>query len=399
MSLYSNSIFFIDTEKINPNPYQPRKEFDDGTLRDLSDSIRQYGVLQPLVVSRIEVEKQDGTGIETTYELIAGERRLRASRLAGVKQVPVIIREGDDSKMKLELAIIENLQREDLNPVDRARAFMRLIDEFSLTHAQVGQKMGKSREYVSNSLRILQMPQEILDALQGGKIMEGHTRPLMMLVDRPEEQETLFKEIVYKKLSVREAERIARRIAVDRVRKKELLPDANTLSIEDELEEKLGTRVHIQRKADGGKITIDFFSDADLAEILELLKSKEINRTNGENGSNMTMLERFEKQRIVNPPENLVVKPLPIPQIVTDQVLGSYPSQTQGIVIENEIYNSNETITDNMNLAYSGFDSNPATNPVFETKIEEIAQNQEISKNEEPEQNDEDLYNISTFSL
>ncbi len=399
MSLYSNSIFFIDTEKINPNPYQPRKEFDDGTLRDLSDSIRQYGVLQPLVVSRIEVEKQDGTGIETTYELIAGERRLRASRLAGVKQVPVIIREGDDSKMKLELAIIENLQREDLNPVDRARAFMRLIDEFSLTHAQVGQKMGKSREYVSNSLRILQMPQEILDALQGGKIMEGHTRPLMMLVDRPEEQETLFKEIVYKKLSVREAERIARRIAVDRVRKKELLPDANTLSIEDELEEKLGTRVHIQRKADGGKITIDFFSDADLAEILELLKSKEINRTNGENGSNMTMLERFEKQRIVNPPENLVVKPLPIPQIVTDQVLGSYPSQTQGIVIENEIYNSNETITDNMNLAYSGFDSNPATNPVFETKIEEISQNKEISKNEEPEQNDEDLYNISTFSL
>lgn len=404
MSLYSNSIFFIDTEKINPNPYQPRKEFDDATLRDLSDSIRQYGVLQPLVVSRIEVEKQDGSGLETTYELIAGERRLRASRLAGVKQVPVIIREGDDSKMKLELAIIENLQREDLNPVDRARAFMRLIDEFSLTHAQVGQKMGKSREYVSNSLRILQMPQEILDALQAGKIMEGHTRPLMMLVDRPEEQETLFKEIVYKKLSVREAERIARRIAVDRVRKKELLPDANTLSIEDELEEKLGTRVHIQRKADGGKITIDFFSDADLAEILELLKSKEINRSSGEDGSNMTMLERFEKQRNINPPENLFVEPQTNQEeiVLANEPVLEYSTpesipETQTII--NNDYNIPVNVVDNTNISYSSFDSNPVTNPVFETPIVNINQNPEISKTEDKEQNDEDLYNISNFSL
>ncbi len=300
MSLYSTSIFFIDTDKIDPNPYQPRKEFDDATLRDLSDSIRQYGVLQPLTVSRIEIERQDGSGLETRYELIAGERRLRASKFAGLKQVPVIIREGDDSKMKLELAIIENLQREDLNAVDRARAFMRLIDEFNLTHAEVGRKMGKSREYVSNSLRILQMSQEILDALQAGQIMEGHTRPLMMLNSRLDEQNTLFKEIMYKKLSVREAERIARRIAVDRVRKRELLPDSNIMSIEDELQERLGTRVHIQRKADGGKITIDFFSDADLEEILVLLKSKEIERQG-------TMLERFEREKAA-PPLNLVTE-------------------------------------------------------------------------------------------
>lgn len=303
MALYSNSIFFIATDKIVPNPYQPRKEFEDGPLRDLADSIRQYGVLQPLVVSRIEKQKDDGTGLETYYELIAGERRLRASRLAGVAQVPAIIREGDDDKLKLELAIIENLQREDLNAVDRARAFMRLIDEFSLTHAEVGKKMGKSREYVSNSLRILQMPQDILDALQAGKIMEGHTRPLMMLNNKTDEQQVLFKEIVYKKLSVREAERIARRIAVDKVRKKELLPDAEVRSIEDELEEKLGTRVHIQRKADGGKITIDFFSDSDLEEILLLLKSKDEARSE-------TMLQRFERQQTV--PENLPSTQSPI---------------------------------------------------------------------------------------
>jgi ParB family chromosome partitioning protein len=296
MALYSNSIFFIATDKIVPNPYQPRKEFEDGPLRDLADSIRQYGVLQPLVLSRVEKQKDDGSGLETYYELIAGERRLRASRLAGIAQVPAIIREGDDDKLKLELAIIENLQREDLNAVDRARAFMRLIDEFSLTHAEVGKKMGKSREYVSNSLRILQMPQDILDALQAGKIMEGHTRPLMMLNNKPDEQQVLFKEIVYKKLSVREAERIARRIAVDKVRKKELLPDVEVRSIEDELEEKLGTRVHIQRKADGGKITIDFFSDSDLEEILVLLKSKDEARSE-------TMLQRFEREQKI--PDNL----------------------------------------------------------------------------------------------
>lgn len=337
MSLYSNSIFFIDVDKIDPNPYQPRKEFEDAPLRDLSDSIRQYGVLQPLTVSRVEFEREDGMGMETRYELIAGERRLRASKLAGVKQVPVIIREGDDSKMKLELAIIENLQREDLNPVDRARAFMRLIDEFKFTHAEVGRKMGKSREYVSNSLRILQMSQEILDALQAGQINEGHTRPLMMLSTRLEEQNTLFKEIVYKKLSVREAERIARRIAVDRVRKRELLPDANVMSIEDELEEHLGTRVHIQRKADGGKITIDFFSDADLEEILQLLKSKEAARAE-------TMLERFERAKNeVSLPENLAMvsnEPSSIPEITTvleDVIIPPVVEMEELVITENPI--------------------------------------------------------------
>jgi len=269
--LYSNSIFFIEVDKIKPNPYQPRREFEEIKLKDLADSIRQYGVLQPLVVSRVEVETEGG--LATVYELIAGERRLRASKLAGLVQVPVIIRTGDNDMMKLELSIIENLQREDLNSVERAKAFFRLADEFRFTHAQIGQKVGKSREYVSNTIRLLMLPEEILNALSEGKLTEGHARPLMMLVDRPEEQMTLFKEIVVKKISVREAERTGRRIAVERVRRKELLPNPEILELEEKLQESLGTRVHIEQKEKGGQITIDFFSNTDLYEIFELLKS------------------------------------------------------------------------------------------------------------------------------
>lgn len=275
-TLYTNSIFFIEVDKIVPNPYQPRREFEPGPLKDLSDSIRQYGVLQPLTVSRVERETPEG-GMVTEYELIAGERRLRASKLAGLTEVPAIIRVGDDSMMKLELAIIENLQREDLNAVERARAFARLADEFKFTHTQIGQKMGKSREYVSNTVRLLSLPQEILDALSSGKINEGHTRPLLMLASRPEEQNTLFKEIQFRKITVREAERIARRIAVDKVRKKELIPNAELMQIEQQLQESLGTRVHIEPKEAGGKITIDYFSNDDLDIILAVLKKHQDN--------------------------------------------------------------------------------------------------------------------------
>ncbi len=276
-NLYSNSIFWVDTDKIKPNPYQPRREFDEARLRDLADSIRQYGVLQPLVLSRLEVEKDDG-GLLTEYELIAGERRLRAARLASVSQVPAIIRVGDTSMMKLELAIIENLQREDLNAVDRARAFFRLIEEFKFTHAQVGQKIGKSREHVSNTLRLLSLPEEVLNALSLGKISEGHTRPILMLADRPEEQIVLFKEILYKKMTVREAERIARKIAYDRVRKKEYMPDPEITDLEEEFQEKLGTRVHIEKKESGGQIKIDYFSADDLRSILEMLGKGEVKK-------------------------------------------------------------------------------------------------------------------------
>jgi len=271
--LFSESIYFIEVDKIAPNPYQPRREFDQDRLKELSDSIRQYGVLQPLVVSRIE-ESDNYGGVRVRYELIAGERRLRASRLAGLAQVPAVIRKEHDPMTKLELAIIENLQREDLNPVDRARAFMRLAQEFGFSHKDIGKKVGKSRVYVSNSLRILQMPQDILEAVEQKRISEGHTRPLLMLNDKPEEQIVLFKEILYKKITVREAERLARNIAKDKARKKELLPDPETEEIENKLQDALGTRVRIMRKDKGGSISIDFFSNEDLDLIMKILKGE-----------------------------------------------------------------------------------------------------------------------------
>ena len=272
-SFYGNSIFWVEVEKIKPNPYQPRKEFDEGKLRDLSGSIRQYGVLQPLVVTRREVQKEDG-GIATEYELIAGERRLRASRLAGLLQVPVIIRTSDEGdRAKLELAIIENLQREDLNAMDRAKAFDRLVKDFNFKHTEIASRIGKSREYVSNTIRLLLMPLEIQTALAEGRIAEGHTRPLLMLIDRPQEQNTLFREIMLKKITVRDAESIARRIAFDRVRKKEYLYAPEILEMEKELTEKLGTRVAIETKENGGKLSIDFFGEDDLRALFAALGS------------------------------------------------------------------------------------------------------------------------------
>ena len=260
-------------KKKTPTPNSPRREFDEARFSELAESIRMYGILQPLVVTRKEIQKEDG-GLATEYELISGERRLRASRLAGLSQVPVLIRQGEENdREKLELAIIENLQREDLNSVDRARAFQRLVDEFGFKHADIGKKVGKSREYVSNTLRILDLPDEILTALAAGKINEGHTRPLLMLTGRPQEQSTLFKEIMYKKVTVREAEGMARRIAVERARKKDFSIDPELVALEEKLREQLGTRVKIERGEAGGKILIDFFSNDDLRTLLQLMET------------------------------------------------------------------------------------------------------------------------------
>jgi ParB family chromosome partitioning protein len=293
---YNDSIFWVDVDKIEPNPFQPRREFNQAELQSLSDSIRQYGVLQALVVTRKEFDKDDG-GLGVRYELIAGERRLRASKLAGLSQVPVLIKTGDDTDlMKLELAIIENVQREDLNPVDRARAFERLANEFGFKHHIIAQKIGKSREYVSNSLRLLSLPQLILDALSQGQISEGHARPLMMLSDRPDEQMVLFKEITFKKLTVREAEGIARRIAYDKVRKKERAIDPEIIDLEERLREALGTRVQIERRDVGGKIMIDFFSNDDLRSLLGVIQ------TNSQKNPNEA-LEKYEAQNPISTEE------------------------------------------------------------------------------------------------
>ncbi len=265
---FGDSIFWIDIDKVKPNPFQPRRDFDEARLKDLAESIRMYGILQPLTVTRKEYEKAEG-GLAVEYELIAGERRLRASKIAGLQQVPALIRTGEqDDRVKLELAIIENLQREDINSVDRARAFERLAKEFGMKHIQIAEKVGKSREYVSNTMRILDLPEEILTALSEGKLSEGHTRPLLMLNDRKEEQTTLFKEIVIRRITVREAEAFARNVAQDKVRKKSLI-DPALAELEQKFKDTLGTKVYIERKENGGRIMIDFFNDADIQALLE----------------------------------------------------------------------------------------------------------------------------------
>jgi ParB family chromosome partitioning protein len=370
-NLYSNSIFWVDTDKIKPNPFQPRKDFDELKLKELADSIKQYGVLQPLTVSRMEIEKEDG-GLVTEYELIAGERRLRASKLAGVSQVPVIIRVGDNSLMKLELAILENLQREDLNAVDRARAFFRLSNEFKFTHAEIAKKMGKSREHVSNSLRILALPEEILNGLSEGKISEGHTRPLLMLSDHPEEQMVLFKEIVYKKITVREAEKLARKIAYDRVRKKEFIPDPEIVELEEEFQEKLGTRVHIDRKESGGQIKIDYFSTDDLRAILDLIQK--------------SGLEKRPEDML----ENHIAKNIALDKDVHAETVAALP-ETRPEVTEPETTHISEEISNE-----NPTESTDTTTETPETTEETL---DDRSKEEIAEDDNTDLYNITNFSI
>ena len=376
MQNYTNSIFWVETDKIKPNPYQPRREFDERALVDLADSIRQYGVLQPLVVTRNEIEKPDGLAVE--YELIAGERRLRASRIAGLPQVPVIIRSGaEDAKVKLELAIIENLQREDLNPIDRAWAFMRLHSEFGFTHAEIGKKMGKSREYVSNSLRLLALPQDIMTALAERKISEGHTRPLMMLSDRPDEQTTLFKEIVIKKLSVREAEALARGIAKDKVRKKDVAHDPQITDYEEKLAESLGTRVHIERRDVGGKIVIDYFSPDDLETILDLLKN---------NGTNKNaMLEKYMNAQVVEPAKEIQPEISKVPEIYMPELA---PYQAQ----------------ENQQVSVSPMElESPTVQPSYlaqdEPEMQEAQMLDDRSNDEVEKDENSDLYNINNFTI
>lgn len=268
-----DSVFWIETAKIHPNPYQPRKEFDDARLKALAESIRQYGVLQPLVVTRTEHTKSDG-GIASEYELIAGERRLRASKLAGLTQVPAVIRGKEDGQVKLELAIIENLQREDLNSIDRAKALAQLAKEFGISHSEIGAKIGRSREYVSNSIRLLQLPEKVQQAVVNRELSEGHARALLMLSDRPEEQDTLFRDIVLRKTSVRVTEQLVRRIATDKIRKHNKTQEM--MELEKSLTETLGTRVVIENRPNKtGRLLIEFFSQEDLTHIAEVFAARE----------------------------------------------------------------------------------------------------------------------------
>lgn len=273
------SVFWIPVEKIKPNPYQPRTEFDEVGLKGLAESIRQYGILQPLVVTRFEREQDDGIAVE--YELVAGERRYRAAVMLGLREVPVIIRREEPAKVRLELALVENVQRQDLNPLERAKAYKRLTEEFGVDQKEIAIRIGKSRESISNTVRILMLPEYIQAAVAASSITEGHTRPLLMLSARPEEQKELFEDIIAHHISVREAERISRRIARERARKVDDLPTVETRAVEERLQQMLGTRVEIVKEAGGrGKIAIEFFSDEELYGITaKLMRPQEEENT------------------------------------------------------------------------------------------------------------------------
>ena len=230
---------------IEPNPYQPRTSWSDATLGELAESIRQKGLLQPLLVRR--------SG--DSYQLIAGERRYRAAQLAGLTEVPVVIRAVDDGE-SLELALIENLQREDLNPLEEARAYQRLSDEFDLTQEEIARRIGKSRSAVANSVRLLDLPADVRDQIRSGAITAGHARSLLSLASSREQSDVAHL-IVTRKLSVREAERLTNRRSAN--------GDLDVKMAESALAQTLGTRVHIHGKKGGaGRIEIEYYSLAGL---------------------------------------------------------------------------------------------------------------------------------------
>ena len=267
----AESIFWIEASKIEPNPFQPRRTFEDEALQNLADSIKNYGVLQPLLVSKVEEETPRGLSVR--YQLIAGERRWRASQLAGLREVPVIIKKDRlHDRLKLELAIIENVQREDLNPVERAMAFKQLIDDFRLTQKEISAKIGKSREYVTNSMRLLTLPNEMQGLIRENAISEGHGRALLMLSSEPIKQKQLLEEILRTKINVREAEFAARALQGHRHvphRKDITRLEHSDREWQKQLEDALGTRVSLVKMDGGkGKIIVEFYSDEELQNLL-----------------------------------------------------------------------------------------------------------------------------------
>ena len=258
-----DKVLKVSINDIEANPMQPRKSFTDANMEELINSVREHGIIQPLVVSPGVAEQ----GVRK-YELIAGERRLRAARKAGLDKVPIIVREAG-AQEKLEVALIENIQRENLNPIDMAVAFKRLIDEFSLTQEEVARQVGKSRSSVTNILRLLSLPEEIKEALVEGKISEGHAKYLVGL-DSEVKQMSLFRKIIHNKLTVGDTGKEARRMGgTKHARIKINYADKDK---EFALREFFGTRVEIKRKGKGGQIIVDFFSDDELGEIIGKVK-------------------------------------------------------------------------------------------------------------------------------
>ncbi len=276
----AENIFYLEIGKIKSNPHQPRKNFDKNKLQELADSIKEHGILQPLVLTKIS---------EDNYQLIAGERRLEAAKIVGLSQVPVIIRESSEQE-KLELALVENLQRDNLNPIEKAHAFKKLIDKFNFIQADVAKKVGKSREAVANTIRLLDLPAEIQRAILEEKITEGHGRVILSLPDI-EKRLLFFKEILKNNLSVRQAEALLEKIRTGLPKKFKIKSrkELYLREFENKLSDALGTKVKlIWRGSDQrsrildprrgrdkkGKIVIEFFSKEELNGIIKKICKK-----------------------------------------------------------------------------------------------------------------------------
>ena len=262
----SNGERMMKISMIEPNREQPRKKFDEDALRELSESIKQYGVLQPLLVS----DKKD------YYEIIAGERRWRAAKLAGLKEVPVIVKDFSEQEL-VEISLIENIQREDLNPVEEAMAYKRLIDEFHLKQDEIAERVGKSRTAVTNAMRLLKLSEKVQQMLIDEMITAGHARAILAISDK-EKQESVAMKVFDEKLSVRETEALVKRMLeppkTEKKSKFSSAEDAIYESLEEKMKSIMGTRVQIHRKKnDKGKIEIEYYSKDELERIIDLFES------------------------------------------------------------------------------------------------------------------------------
>ncbi len=254
----------LDVEGIERNPRQPRRPFGEEDLHELADSIREHGVLQPLMVAQPEGSDD--------YVLIAGERRLEAAKMAGLSTVPAVVREATDEQL-LVWALIENLQREDLNPIEAAEGYRQLADDFGLSHEAIAERVGKSRSAVSNTLRLLNLPEEVREAVDAGRISEGHARALLSL-EKKKAQTAALQTILKDSLNVRQTEELVRRLQGKR-KKRRAKPrrDPEEEALEEELRDTLGTKVTLRRSKSGGTLTLHFYSDEELNVLVDRLQS------------------------------------------------------------------------------------------------------------------------------
>lgn len=257
---------FVEIEKLKPNPYQPRTDFTEESLNELAESIRLHGIIQPVVVE----DAGDGT-----FYIIAGERRTRAAERAGLKKVPVILRKFSDER-KLEVALIENIQRENLNPVEEARAYQRIMQMENISQEEAAKRVGKNRSTVANALRLLKLPEDMLNAVSAGSISSGHARALLSVVN-PSDQRVLFARMMGTGMSVREAEALATefnggsRATTVTKKDKTTIKDPNIAYLEQQFLEILGTKVNIKGSLDRGTLQIDYFSKEDLDRLYEIM--------------------------------------------------------------------------------------------------------------------------------